>query len=261
MKLISTPKNAHEAAAVAMAARELAAAPQGVGHDYMRSSLASRGSPGGPGVSAYRVDRRALRGVGQGEVQAAVMRTQACGGDVTSPIQGGQCVVGQACEYDPAIYCGWSALPFSTFKEQGNTPNVDSGPVAAGFATLRTIQVTAERACKFRIRGVWMRAYQAGTTTISSALLANVEINIVPRVIEVGGIAPPQRIGIPSNLFDGSFWVLPVDWGTLSPINNNSRPLRLQFTNPTAEDVDVVGVLFGDPISEGGSPMYGNVMI
>ena len=261
INLYRQPANALEALAVEHATSAIrTAAPKGVGHDLYRS-FNGRGSSGGPGVGAYRQDRRMLRGVGQGEVEAAAMRAQSCGTDPTSPIQGGMCVVGQACEYDPAIYCGWTALPFSTYKSQGDTFNVNTGPVAALFGAVRTIRITAERACKFRIRGLWFRAYTAGSTTqIDSALIANAEINRAPRTLEVGSIAPDERIGIPSNLFDSTFWVLPVDWGTLSPIQNNSRPLELQMITPSTSNVEVVGVLFGDPIADEGVPMYGNRM-
>jgi hypothetical protein len=257
-------KNPLEALALEHVTRGLRAAkPAGVGHDPYRS-FSGRGSAGGPGVGAFRMDRRMLRGVGADEVQSASVR--ACNGDQlltdpTSPSQGGMCVVGQACEYDPAIYCGWTALPFSTYKSQGNSTGVDTGPVLANFGGVRTIRITAERACKFRIRGLWFRAYTAGsTTTIDSALIANAEINRVPRTLEVGSTAPNERIGIPSNLFDGTFWVLPVDWGTLSPIQNNSRPLELQMITPSSSNVEVIGVLFGDPISENNTPHYGNKM-
>ena len=184
--------------------------------------------------------------------------TRECGTDPTSPNQGGFCVCGpDECEYDPAIFCGWSALPFSTFKEQGDAPDL-AGPVLPGFGSLRTVRITAERACKFRVRGLWMRAYQNNGPAIGFCLLANVVINDVPRVVEIGNLAPERRIGIPTSMFDETFFVLPVDWGIVDAINNVSRPLQLQFMNPTADNNNVAGVLFGDTISENGAPTHGN---
>ena len=72
-----------------------------------------------------------------------------------------------------------------------------------------------------------------------------------------------SRIGIPSSLFDDTFWVLPVDWGVLDSIDNNSRPLELSFITPEpATNQHVIGVLFGDPLDRTTRlPMYGNTMI
>lgn len=190
---------------------------------------------------------------------------KACGTDPVSTNYGGLCVCSpNECEYDPAIFCGWSALPFSTFKDQGDAPL--DGPVPAAFAALRTIRITAERACLYRIRGVWFRAVDsADCTSTALAMLANVKINETPRLIETGGIAPEKRIGIPSSMFDDTFWVLPVDWGIIDPIQNNSRPLLLDWMTPCASDVHVVGVLFGDPLVPGqnGNPTgaFGNTMM
>ncbi len=188
----------------------------------------------------------------------------ACGTDPVSTNYGGLCVCSPTeCEYDPAIFCGWSALPFSTFKDQGDAPL--DGPVPASFAALRTIRITAERACLYRIRGVWFRAIDAADcTTTALSMLANVRINETPRLIETGGISPENRIGIPSAMFDDTFWVLPVDWGIIDPIQNNSRPLLLDWMTPCSDDVHVVGVLFGDPLTPGKSgPVgaYGNTML
>lgn len=187
-----------------------------------------------------------------------------CGNDPVSTNYGGLCVCSpNECDYDPAIFCGWSALPFSTFKDQGDAPL--DGPVPASFAALRTIRITAERACLYRIRGVWFRAVDAADcTTTALSMLANVRINETPRLIETGGIAAPNRIGIPSAMFDDTFWVLPVDWGIIDPIQNNSRPLLLDWMTPCANDVHVVGVLFGDPLTPGAkgpTGAYGNNML
>jgi hypothetical protein len=87
-----------------------------------------------------------------------------------------------------------------------------------------------------------------------SAALSNVTINNVPRVIEIGDAAANARVFTPTDLFDGTFWVLPVDWGVLSPINNTARPLELSFNNflgnggAVGPATHVFGVLFGDVI-------------
>jgi len=189
------------------------------------------------------------------------------GGDPVSPY-GGNCLAGMSgCEYDPAEFCGWSILPFSTLKVQGTTDNVDRGPIAGG--TTRIIRITSERACQFRVRGLWMRGVEASTLaaggdfttsqqiatavgvgeTVQPVALSNVTINNVPRVIEIGDAAPNARVFTPTDLFNGTFWVLPVDWGVLSPINNTARPLELSFNNFTSgPDTHVFGVLFGDVI-------------
>ena len=192
------------------------------------------------------------------------------GGDPVSPY-GGNCLAGMSgCEYDPAEFCGWSILPFSTLKTQGSTPGVDQGPVQSGVT--RIIRVTSERACQFRVRGLWMRGVVAddgsaqpdlpqqvlvGPTgaTIAPVALSNVTINNVPRVVEIGSENANQRVFIPTDLFDGTFWVLPVDWGVLSPINNTARPLELSFNNFTGSGagepggpLHVFGCLFGDVI-------------
>lgn len=182
-----------------------------------------------------------------------------CGTDPVSTNYGGLCVCGpDECEYDPSVFCGWSALPFSSHKVQGAAPL--TGPIPAAFGGVRTIRITAERACLFRIRGLWMRVFDSVDCTVTGqGLLANVLINEVPRLVETGGIAVDRRIGIPSSMFDSTFWVLPVDWGILSPINNNSQPMQLEFTTPCANPQHVVGVLFGDPIVNGKS-IYGNTM-
>ena len=192
-------------------------------------------------------------------------------GDPVSPY-GGNCLAGMAgCEYDPAEFCGWSILPFSSLKVQGSTPNVDQGPVVPG--TTRIIRITSERACQFRVRGLWWRGFLAdsnGATdpTASTQLsagaanaqlrplsLSNVTINNVPRVVEIGSAEPPSRVFTPSDLFDGTFWVLPVDWGVLSPINNTARPLELQINNFGADPAHCFGVLFGDVFGNAsGSP-------
>ncbi len=197
------------------------------------------------------------------------MASAQAGGDPVSPY-GGNCLAGMSgCEYDPAEFCGWSILPFSTLKVQGTTPNVDQGPVING--TTRIIRITSERACQFRVRGLWMRGVQAdaaapsvdspeqilataaGATTLPIAL-SNVTINNVPRVIEIGDAAANARVFTPTDLFDGTFWVLPVDWGVLSPINNTARPLELSFNNFTGlagapgPVAHVFGCLFGDVI-------------
>ena len=192
------------------------------------------------------------------------MASAQAGGDPVSPY-GGNCLAGMSgCEYDPAEFCGWSILPFSTLKVQGTTPNVDQGPVING--TTRIIRITSERACQFRVRGLWMRGVQAdaaapsvdspeqilataaGATTLPIAL-SNVTINNVPRVIEIGDAQANARVFTPTDLFDGTFWVLPVDWGVLSPINNTARPLELSFNNFTSgPEAHVFGVLFGDVI-------------
>jgi hypothetical protein len=196
------------------------------------------------------------------------MASAQSGGDPVSPY-GGNCLAGMSgCEYDPAEFCGWSILPFSTLKVQGTTPNVDQGPIVNGIT--RIIRITSERACQFRVRGLWMRGVQAdaavgpdspsqilataaGATTLPIAL-SNVTINNVPRVIEIGDAAANARVFTPTDLFDGTFWVLPVDWGVLSPINNTARPLELSFNNFTGlagvagPEAHVFGVLFGDVI-------------
>ena len=184
-------------------------------------------------------------------------------GDPVSPY-GGNCLAGMSgCEYDPAEFCGWSILPFSSLKTQGTTPNVDQGPVTSG--TTRIIRITSERACQFRVRGLWWRGilsnsaatgpddpqqFAAGPAedNIRPLSLSNITINNVPRVVEIGDIAANARVFTPSSLFDGTFWVLPTDWGVLSPINNTARPLELQVNNFGQEDVHCVGVLFGDVI-------------
>ena len=78
--------------------------------------------------------------------------------------------------------------------------------------------------------------------------LSNITINNVPRVVEIGDINANSRVFTPSSLFDGTFWVLPTDWGVLSPINNTARPLELQINNFTAVPAHCIGVLFGDVI-------------
>lgn len=188
-------------------------------------------------------------------------------GDPVSPY-GGNCLAGMAgCEYDPAEFCGWSILPWSTLKSQGTTPNVDEGPVLPG--TTRIVRITSERACQFRVRGVWFRGYLASGTASGSTpdfnspdqlaggpsedntrpvAISEISINNVPRVVELGGINPPQRVFTPSTLFDGTFWVLPTDWGVLSPINNTARPLELQLNAFGSDTVHCFGVLFGDVI-------------
>ncbi len=191
-------------------------------------------------------------------------------GDPVSPY-GGNCLAGMAgCEYDPAEFCGWSILPWSTLKSQGSTANVDEGPIVPG--TTRIIRITSERACQFRVRGVWFRGYLAsGTATGGGGTppdfdspdqlaggasdtntrpvsISEISINNVPRVVELGGINPPQRVFTPSTLFDGTFWVLPTDWGILSPINNTARPLELQLNVFGSDTVHCFGVLFGDVI-------------
>lgn len=179
---------------------------------------------------------------------------------------GGLCVCQPGeCEYDPAVFCGWSALPFSTFKNQGPAPL--SGPVVASFGGLRTVRITAARACLFRVRGVWFRSFDAADcTTNGVSMLANVTINDTPTVVEIGGLAPTEQIGIPSSLFDnGICFVLPTDWGIISANNNESKPLQLDFMTPCADDQHVVGVLFGDPLRVGGNgsyeSQYGNYML
>lgn len=180
-----------------------------------------------------------------------------CGSDPTAPMQGGYCVCGpDECEYDPAIFCGWAALPFSTWKDQGDPPF--EGTVPAAWAGLRTVRITSERACRFRVRGLWMRSYENDGPGVGLSLLGNVEINRVPRVLEIGDNNAPNRIGIPTSLWDNTFWVMPVAWGILGPINNQSRPLELTFATPVAANQNVAGVLFGDPIDEGGNAVYGN---
>ena len=184
-------------------------------------------------------------------------------GDPVSPY-GGNCLAGMAgCEYDPAEFCGWSILPFSSLKTQGSTPNVDQGPVTNG--TTRIIRITSERACQFRVRGLWWRGLLANSAAtgpddpqqlaggpaddnIRPLSLSNITINNVPRVVEIGDINANGRVFTPSSLFDGTFWVLPTDWGVLSPINNTARPLELQINNFGTEEVHCVGVLFGDVI-------------
>jgi hypothetical protein len=183
-------------------------------------------------------------------------------GDPVSPY-GGNCLAGMAgCEIDPAEFCGWSILPFSSLKVQGSTPNVDQGAVVPG--TTRIVRITSERACQFRVRGLWWRGFLAngsaapgddsqlaagpGNAQIRPLALSNVTINNVPRVVEIGSAEPPSRVFTPSDLFDGTFWVLPVDWGTLSPINNTARPLELQFNNFGVDAAHCFGVLFGDVI-------------
>lgn len=177
-----------------------------------------------------------------------------CAQDPTAPSQGGICVCGpNECEYDPAIFCGWNYIPFSTYKDQGDAPLV--GPVAANFGALREIRMTAERACMFRVRGIWMRSVEADAcATIGMSLLANITINRVPRPIEIGSIAVSERIGLPTSLFDDTFWVMPVNWGILLPIQNNSLPMFLSFMSPCSEQQHVVGVAFGDAISSSGRP-------
>ncbi len=188
------------------------------------------------------------------------------GGDPVSPY-GGNCLAGMSgCEYDPAEFCGWSILPFSTLKVQGTTPFVDQGPVRSGIT--RIIRITSERACQFRVRGLWMRGVEASDAgiadpnvsqqiatsagnpaTVLPVALSNVTINNVPRVIEIGDAQANARVFTPTDLFDGTFWVLPVDWGVLSPINNTARPLELSFNNFGAgPETHVFGVLFGDVI-------------
>ena len=184
-------------------------------------------------------------------------------GDPVSPY-GGNCLAGMAgCEYDPAEFCGWSILPFSSLKTQGSTPNVDQGAVIPG--TTRIIRITSERACQFRVRGVWWRGLLAtgnapddpdqlaggpADQNIRPLALSNITINNVPRVVEIGDIGANSRVFTPSSLFDGTFWVLPTDWGVLSPINNTARPLELQINNfgTTGTGVHCIGVLFGDVI-------------
>jgi len=188
-------------------------------------------------------------------------------GDPVSPY-GGNCLAGMAgCEYDPAEFCGWSILPWSTLKSQGSTANVDEGPIVPG--TTRIVRITSERACQFRIRGVWFRGYLAseaasgGTPDFNTpdqlangsagdntrpVAISEISINNVPRQIELGGLNPPQRVFTPSTLFDGTFWVLPTDWGVLSPINNTARPLELQMNVFGSDTVHCFGVLFGDVI-------------
>lgn len=178
------------------------------------------------------------------------------------PEQMGCCVASNnACEYHPALFCGWSQLPFSTFKSQGSTNNVDTGPVAASFANTRVISVTSERACYFRIRSIWFRSLNADDFTTALSFMSNVTINENPWVLEIGGIAVTARIGIPSALFDDTFWTLPVAWGVLSAIDNRSRPLRMDFITPIATDQQVIGMLFGDPLDECMRPKYGNTMV
>jgi len=171
-------------------------------------------------------------------------------GDPVSPY-GGNCLAGMSgCEYDPAEFCGWSILPFSSLKTQGTTPNVDQGPVIPG--TTRIIRITSERACQFRVRGLWWRGVLADPTgsldpnlptqlaagpaadNIRPLSLSNITINNVPRVVEIGDIAANAR----------------TDWGVLSPINNTARPLELQINNFGGDDerVHCIGVLFGDVI-------------
>lgn len=194
------------------------------------------------------------------------MASAQAGGDPVSPY-GGNCLAGMSgCEYDPAEFCGWSILPFSTLKVQGTTDNVDRGPIASGIT--RVIRITSERACQFRVRGLWMRGVEASSAavgdpntpqqiataagvgaTVLPVALSNVTINNVPRVIEIGDAAANARVFTPTDLFDGTFWVLPVDWGVLSPINNTARPLELSFNNFTSgPEAHVFGVLFGDVI-------------
>ncbi len=185
-------------------------------------------------------------------------------GDPVSPY-GGNCLAGMAgCEMDPSEFCGWSILPFSSLKVQGSTPNVDQGPVVPG--TTRVIRITSERACQFRVRGLWWRGFLASSTAATDPnaaqqlatgpanaqlrplALSNVTINNVPRVVEIGDQTSNQRVFTPSDLFDGTFWVLPVDWGVLSPINNTARPLELSINNFGEDSAHCFGVLFGDVI-------------
>ncbi len=184
-------------------------------------------------------------------------------GDPVSPY-GGNCLAGMSgCEYDPAEFCGWSILPVSSLKTQGSTPNVDEGPVVRD--TTRIIRITSERACQFRVRGLWWRGLEASSVggtdqitvnagaggqgaTLVPLALSNITINNVPRVVEIGDINANARVFTPSDLFDGTFWVLPTDWGVLSPINNTARPLELQINNFTAVPAHCIGVLFGDVI-------------
>ena len=215
----------------------------------------------------------ALRGGGPGFRTSAQMNTEAkngptgrepppCPKDPTVPDWGGICVCGPGeCEYDPAVFCGWSALPFSTFKNQGDAPEL-SGPILATFGSERTIRITAERACLFRIRGIWFQSLDENDcTSVGVSLLASVEINKTPRLIEIGSIAPTERIGIPSAMFNTSYWVLPTDFGILSPINNVSRPMELIFITPCQTNQEIIGVLFGDPITDTGQSAYGNYML
>jgi hypothetical protein len=88
------------------------------------------------------------------------------------------------------------------------------------------------------------------SNTILPISLSNITINNVPRVVEIGDIGQVQRIFTPTSLWDNTFWVLPVDWGVLSPINNAARPLELQFNNFNGVFGNVYGVLFGDPIEQ-----------
>lgn len=179
------------------------------------------------------------------------------------PEQTGCCVASQnSCEYHPALFCGWSYLPFSTFKDQGSDANVNTGPVAANFATERVISITAERACYYRIRSIWFRSYNSTDLVTGVSMLANVTINQNPWPLEVGGIATTDRIGLASSMFDDTFWTLPVAWGVLSAINNRSRPLILTFMSPEPTvDQHIIGTLFGDPLDDCMRPKHGNVTL
>jgi hypothetical protein len=236
----------------------------GVGGNYMNNAVTPSvgrrvmvGQRGEPSV------RQQMAMAQMGGAQTPSVPT----GDPVSPY-GGNCLAGMAgCEYDPAEFCGWSILPWSTLKSQGTTPNVDEGPVLPG--TTRIVRITSERACQFRVRGVWFRGYLASGTASGSTpdfnspdqlaggpsedntrpvAISEISINNVPRVVELGGINPPQRVFTPSTLFDGTFWVLPTDWGVLSPINNTARPLELQLNAFGSDTVHCFGVLFGDVI-------------
>lgn len=190
---------------------------------------------------------------------------QVDGGNALSPYPEscGICVAaGNRCEYDPAVFCGWSALPFSTFKSQGSDTGINTGPITANWGSERVIEITAERACNFRVRGLWHRSLNTTDLAIGVSLLVNVTINDNPKVLEIGIVADAtRRVGIPTSIHDGPFWVLPVDWGVLGPIDNESRPLKLHYGTPEPSvNQEIIGVLFGDPIV-GGVPAYGNTMV
>jgi len=180
----------------------------------------------------------------------------------SAPDDCGVCVAANNdCTYHPALFCGWSQLPWTTFKDQGTDVGVNQGPVTAAFANEREIQITAERACFFRIRSIWFRSLNANDLTIGISLLCDVTINRNPWMLEIGSAAADERIGIASSMFDDTFWTLPVSWGILDAIENRSRPLILTFITPSATDQHVVGMLFGDPLDRCGNPKHGNTML
>jgi len=180
----------------------------------------------------------------------------------TAPDQCGVCVTANNdCTYHPALFCGWSQLPWSTFKDQGTDAGVNTGPVTSAFGSEREIQITAERACFFRIRSIWFRSLNADDLSVGIALLSDVTINRNPWMLEIGSSNADERIGIPSSMFDDTFWTLPVSWGILDAIENRSRPLVLTFITPSATDQQVVGMLFGDPLDRCGRPKHGNTML